>query len=108
MRVFEVGDASPRLRAELLMLSWVVWAGGLVCLAVSALGDARHDDPLWGYGLQTIGVCCLWLGNIVGVLARWRTTFVYLGLHLAFALFLLANPVISLLNGDPLLEPRRT
>ena len=101
MRVLEIAEAAPPLGARLRLVSWWMYGVGLLALAVSAIGDAGADGAGWAYGMVIAGVSCLWSGNVVGALGRWRTTFVYVGFHLSVALFLLANPVISSLGRIP-------
>lgn len=109
MRVLVISEASEPLRARLRIASAALYGIGLLALGLSAVGKAAAHDPVWGYGIQVLGVSSLWAGNVVGAVGRWRTTFVYLGFHLAFALFLLANPVISCLAGFPFTSaPERT
>jgi len=101
VRVLEIAEAAPPLGARLRLVSWWMYGVGLLALAVSAIGDAGADGAGWAYGMVIAGVSCLWSGNVVGALGRWRTTFVYVGFHLSVALFLLANPVISSLGRIP-------
>lgn len=101
MRVVEVAEASAPLDSRLRLASWGLYGASLVALALALVGDAPSDATGWGYGVAVLGVCCLWAGNVVAALGRWRSTFIYLGFHLAIALFLLANPVITTLAGIP-------
>ncbi|NHA66684.1 O-antigen polysaccharide polymerase Wzy [Phycicoccus flavus] len=101
MRAVEISDASPRVHRRLRVASLVLSVLGLQLLLVTAVGDSASGDPSWGYPVQVVGVCLLWLGNVVAVIGRWRSSFAVIGLHLAFALFLLANPVISTLADIP-------
>ena len=101
MRFVAVAEAPPALAARFRLVSWWLYGAALLMFALSAVGDAAAHDAGWGYGIAVAGVACLWTGNVVGALGRWRTTFVYLGFHLSLALFLLANPIISTLGGIP-------